>query len=298
MRTTDRGAAVVMAMLVVAISAALVSGTFLRQSAMARQVENEAAISQAQRLLEGAVDWIRIILREDARTSATDHLGEPWAVPLEQTRLDNESDDPAWISGAIEDAQSRFNLYNLAGPAGPVPNEVAVLRRLLELVGEDPLLAERIAARIDAAFKAHPGNVADDLILPATLDDIVIEEPAERDALARLRPFVTLLPVPSTVNANTAPAEVLAARFGHLSLVDARRLVESRNRAAFKDLNDMTTRLPGVNLAAGIEQTSVATQYFFVRGYAEFRRVRVQKFALLWRHDGLVEATWARDEPT
>jgi general secretion pathway protein K len=296
MRSAQRGAAVLMAMLVVAVSAVLVSSAFLRQSVLMQQVENEIAIDQAQRLLDGAIDWVRVILLEDARTSATDHLGEPWAVTLEETRLDNDSGEPAWVSGAIEDAQSRFNLRNLSGPGGPALQEVDVLRRLLELVGSEPALAESIALQIHAAVAGRPGAAWQDRIMPATLDDIAWRDSAEREAIELLRPFITLIPVPTPVNANTAPAEVLAARFESLSLVDARRLVESRERTVFRDLQDMGGRLRGQQFAAEAEQVAVATQYFLVRGFAEYRRVRVQALALLWRHDGQVEVLWSREE--
>jgi len=285
-------------MLVVAVTSMLVSGVFLRQSAMARQVENEIATGQAQRLLEGAVDWVRIILREDARTSATDDLSEPWAVSLEQTRVDNEGGDPAWISGEIEDAQSRFNLHNLADPTGLPVNEVAVLRRLLEMVGANPALAEPIAGRVGSAFAIRRDAAQGPAIMPATLDDIGIDDPDERAAIERLRPFVTLLPSPTAINANTAPAEVLAARFSNLSLIDARRLVESRKRASFRDLNDMASRLPGQHLAGVAGQVAVSTQFFLLRGYAEYRRVRVQALALLKRGGGRVEVVWTREEAT
>jgi general secretion pathway protein K len=308
----ERGAALVMAMLVVALSVLLVSGAFYRQSAMVRQVENEVAAAQAQRLLEGAVDWARVILREDARTSATDHLGEPWAVSLEQTRLDNTGSDktgsdntgsdntdpdPAWLSGAMEDAQSRFNLRNISGPTGPIASEVAVLGRLLELVGANAMLAERLAQRIDAAISPRGGAPEGVTVLPATLEEIVVEDAAERDALARLRPFVTMLPTATAVNANTAPAEVLAARFDNLALADARRLVASRDRAYFKDVNDVLTRIPGLQLSGGAGQVTVATQFFLLRGTVEFRRAHLQALVLLKREAGRVEVLWTREAP-
>ena len=62
---SQSGAAVVMALLVVAFAALLVSGTFQRQSVMARTVENHAAAAQTHWLMAGAVDWVRVILRED-----------------------------------------------------------------------------------------------------------------------------------------------------------------------------------------------------------------------------------------
>ena len=296
----ERGAAVVMAMLVVALSVLLVSGAFYRQSAMLRQVENEVAAAQARRLLEGAVDWAGVILREDARTSATDHLGEPWAVSLEQTRLDNTGSnnadsDPAWVSGAIEDAQARFNLHNISGPTGPIATEVAVLGRLLELVGSNAMLAEGLARHVDAAISTRGAAPEDVTVLPATIDEIVVEDSAERDALARLRPFVTVLPTATAVNVNTAPAEVLAARFENLALADARRLVASRDRAYFKDINDLSTRIPGLPLSDGAGQVTVATQFFLLRGVVEFRRAHLQALVLLKREAGRVEVLWTRE---
>jgi general secretion pathway protein K len=291
----QRGAAVVMAMLVVAVSVILVSGAFLRQSAMARQVENEVAIGQARRLLEGAVDWVRVILREDARTSAVDHLGEPWAVSLEQTRLDNEGGEPAWISGGIEDAQGRYNLRNISGPAGPAATEIAVLSRLLDIVGANSMLAESIGRRIDEAMR--PANADAGAVLPGTIDDIAFDDPAARDAMSRLRPFVTLLPQATPVNANTASAEVLAARFENLSLSDARRLVSSRDQAWFRDMNDFSSRLSGLQLTGGTGQVVFATQFFLVRGFVEFRRVKLQALALLKREGGRVDVLWNREVP-
>lgn len=295
MTQREHGAAVVMAMLVVALSVVLVSGAFHRQSAMVRQVENEVAVAQAQQLLKGAVDWVRVILREDARLSATDDLGEPWAVPLEQTRLENEGSEPAWLSGAMEDAQSRFNLRNVSGPTGPIASEVAALRRLLELVGADPMLAEPLAQRLAAAMSMRPEAPGDVLVLPATLDDIRTQDSAEREALDRLRPFVTVLPTATAINANTASAEVLAARFDSLALADARRLVASRERASFKDLNDLLTRVPGLKLTGGVGQVTVATQFFLLRGTVEFRRVHLQTLVLLKREAGRVEVVWTRE---
>jgi general secretion pathway protein K len=291
----QRGTAVVMAMLVVALAVLLVSGAFERQSAMARQVENEVAYAQARLLLQGAIDWARVILREDARTSAVDHAGEPWAVSLEQTRLDNEGDDPAWVAGAMRDAQGRFNLRNLSGPNGPIASEIAVLSRLLDMVGANPTLAEPLAMHIVKAVTPQPSAPGAVPVLPATLDDVPLPEPALREAMSRLQPFVTLLPDPTPVNANTAPAEVLAARFDNLSLSDARRLVASRDRAWFRDVNDVLTRLDGLRPSGSLGQLAVDTQYFAMDGVVEFRRARVHARVLLKREGGRVEVVWMQD---
>src|SRR5256885_6500312 len=82
----ERGSAVIMAMLVVAVATTLVAGALWQQSALMRETENERALAQARWLLRGAIDWAGVILQEDARTSSVDHRGEPWAVPLAEDR--------------------------------------------------------------------------------------------------------------------------------------------------------------------------------------------------------------------
>jgi general secretion pathway protein K len=286
------GAAVVMALLVVAFAALIVSGTFQRQSVIARTVENHTAAAQTYWLMAGAVDWMRVILREDARASTTDHLAEPWAVPLEQTRLNDDDYDPAWLSGAVKDGQAGINLRNLVGTDGPVAAEVEVLERLLSVAGLNETLAEPLAQVIDSALSTRPdGN----RVFPANIDEIAFADPKLREALDQLRSFVTVLPVPTPVNANTAPPEVLAARFENVSLVDARRLVASRDRAAFKDLTDVLTRLPDLRPSAPAGQVAVATRFFILEGAIEFRRARLHQRALLRRESGQVEVIWKRE---
>ena len=282
-----------MAMLVVAVVAIILAGIFHRQSVMARNLDNVVASSQARWLMAGAVDWVRVILREDARASATDHLGEPWAVPLAQTRLNNDEHDPAWLSGSIEDGQSRFNLRNLVGPQEPVASEVAVLARLLAIVGENEMLAQQIAQALQVQFAISDN--ASQRVLPASVEDLNFDSARSIEAIEKIRPYITLLPVPTPVNANTAPPEVLAARFDDLSLVDAQRLVASRDRASFKDLADVLSRLGDVSLTAPSGTVVVASRFFFLDGSIEYRRARLHQRALLKRDTGRVDVVWRRE---
>ena len=117
-----RGAALLTAMILVTVVATLAAG-MLWQQWRALQVEAaERTQTQAQWLLQGAMDWSRMILREDARSGGTDHLNEPWAAPLAEARLStflaadrqmSEGMPDAFLSGRIEDAQARYNLRNL-----------------------------------------------------------------------------------------------------------------------------------------------------------------------------------------
>jgi general secretion pathway protein K len=292
---SQRGAAVVMAMLVVAVTATLVAGAFWRQSVVARQAENELSYAQAKWLIRGAIDWAGVILREDARTSSVDHAGEPWAVPLADTHLNpDDGRDPVYLAGGIRDEQSKFNLRNLAGPKGLIPREVDVLRRLLALVGSSETLAEPIAERVLAAVPGESGRKQVALGLGA-IDDLLGVKGVSAATIERLRPFVTVLPQPTPVNANTAPAEVLAARFDNLALADARRLIASRDRAFFKDRTDVLTRIAQLKLQASDAEIAVATRFFAVDGTVSYRRARLRTEALLRREANRVDAVWLRE---
>lgn len=278
----QRGAAIIMAMLVVAVTATLVAGAYWRQSIVLRQAENELAYAQAKWLIRGAIDWAALILREDARTSAIDHLGEPWAVPLADTHLNpGDGRDPVYLAGEVRDEQAKFNLRNLAGPKGVNEAELAVLQRLLELAGASGAAAEPIAQRV----------IAREMPALLSVDDIAV---LDRDVVERLRPFVTVLPQRTAINANTAPAEVLAAHFD-LGLADARRLVASRARAYFNNRAEVLARIPELKLQASDADISTATQFFIVEGMVSFRRARLHTRVLLRRQANRVESLWVRE---
>jgi general secretion pathway protein K len=290
--TRERGSAVIMAMLVVAAVTTLVAGALWQQSALARETENERALAQARWLLRGAIDWAGIILQEDARTSSVDHRGEPWAVPLADTRLnENDGRPPAYIAGAIGDEQGKFNLRNLNAADGVDRNELEVLRRLLNLIRIDASFADLIAERTVAAVSRQRAQ-AD---LGRAFVDELLQVGLERDALDRLREFVTVLPEPTPLNINTAPAEVLAARITDLELLDAKRLVASRDRAHFKDLGDAMQRLRQVAPQASENGLAVTTRYFTVDGTVTFGSARVSARALVRREATRIEVIWLRE---
>ena len=87
MKARQTGAALLAAMLTVTLVASLAAAALWQQW---RSIEVESAERTRQQslwVLTGALDWARLILREDARSGGADHLGEPWAVPLEEARL-------------------------------------------------------------------------------------------------------------------------------------------------------------------------------------------------------------------
>src|SRR3978361_2400528 len=87
-RMRQRGVAVVTALLLTTLAITIVASLFWQQQVQVRSIENQRLQLQKQWILRGALDWARLILREDARLTTADSLDEPWAVPLADTRLD------------------------------------------------------------------------------------------------------------------------------------------------------------------------------------------------------------------
>src|SRR5256885_9807442 len=67
---------------------------------------------QAAWILLGALDWSRVVLAEDARTSLqVDHLAEPWAVPLQEARLSTflaAQNNVSQVDDGMADMQDAF----------------------------------------------------------------------------------------------------------------------------------------------------------------------------------------------
>ena len=276
---TQRGAALLMAMINVTLVITLAAG-MVGQQWRAVQVEAaERARVQSAWILTGALDWARLILREDARTGGADHLGEPWAVPLAEARLstflaadkDNTDDAPdAFLSGRIVDEHSRYNLSNLVDADKILPDELAALERLCQALGVAADVAKRIAEGLRDA-SAAPGaagasadSSATAALLPRSVDQLAWFG-VSGEALGRLEPYVTLLPTRTLINANTASREVLVATVEGLDLASAENLLRVRQRSHFKTPADVLAQIPG--LAQGTNPPiGVVSNFFEVRG--------------------------------
>jgi general secretion pathway protein K len=273
MKRLQRGGALLLAMLILTLVASVAAGMVWQQYRAIQVEAAERARTQAAWILLGALDWARLILREDARSSANlDHLGEPWAVPLAEARLasflaadrDNTAADneglQAFLSGQISDAQGRFNLRHLVDDEGKlVPTQVAALQRLCEAAGAAGDAAGSVAEGLRAAWAGEAGA----LLAP---DDVGELRRFGLDAAAieRLRGWIVLLPQRTPLNLNTAPREVIAAAVEGLDLSSAERIVSTRARTPFKSLAEVQTLLAGVQLDPN--RVGIASRYFEVQG--------------------------------
>ncbi len=310
----QRGVAIITALLLTTLAITVVGSLFWQQQVQVRSIENQRLQLQKQWVLRGALDWTRLILREDARYSTVDHLGEPWAVTLAETRLDqyveganaDSGASDAKLSGSIVDAQGRYNLTNLVKDGLVNEAEVAAFGRLLSNVQLDPSLARAAAVVIASTYppKTQEGtqqgerSTGGETSRPMKfeyVDDLLAVPGFTPEMVAKLREFVVVLPKSTPINVNTAPAEVLAARIDTLSLSEAAALVAARENTYFKDTNDFMQRLSGKPTTGVGDLIATSTGYFLVNGKVQMYRASMDMQALVERNQQSTRILWIRE---
>jgi len=281
-----------------------------------RSIEVETAQRtrvQAAWILVGALDWARLILREDARGGGADHLAEPWAVPLAPARLstflaaergealvadDSSADQEAFLSGAIEDLQARLNITNLIDGSQLHAPRLAAWRGLFKLLKlpEGELQAMTDALLRAAATSKGAARAESRPLMPKSLAELSWLGLSER-TLAQLQPYVTLLPERTPVNLNTAPAEVLHASVPGLDLAQAEQLVQARAARPIDTLMDASRLVNNPEVQFDSTDHAVATRFFSVTGQLRLGQATVQEQSVLQR-DGLSVKTISRTRQT
>ena len=114
---TEAGAALLMAKLTVTLVATFAAAAMWQQWRGVEVEQAERDRVQSAWILTGALDWARLILKEDAKGGGPDYLSEPWAVPLEEARLSTflQRDGP-WLRQIIGTAALRVFAQDQAGP--------------------------------------------------------------------------------------------------------------------------------------------------------------------------------------
>jgi general secretion pathway protein K len=308
-RTRQRGVAVITALLLTTLAVTIVASLFWQQQVQVRSMENQRLHLQTKWILRGALDWARLVLRQDG----SDHrdwttLDAVWNTPLAETRLDQYIERErvqgevfdATLSGHIEDATARYNLLNLANGGAPDLLNVRIFRRLLTNLQLDPALAEKVAQAVASSvpFEVPQGDgsgVQQVQQQPASLpiemnrvDDLLAVPGFTPAMVEKLRPFVIVLPSKTPVNVNTAPAEVLAALVKDYSVSQATALVARRKTAAFHHIDLFKEQLHGGTLdvdepAPPTPTADIKSTYFLVQSRIRLDRAALDAEALVQR---------------
>ena len=307
----QRGVAIIMAMLIVALATSVAAYAAWQQNLWIRQSQNLGAQAQALAVSRAAIYFGKKVLLNDLANSNppnVDDLKEDWAKYSLTEPIEGGS-----VSGKIADQQGLFNVNNLAATN---PIEQALQRKWFDALLANLSLPAELAVALqdyvdlddqgpkeDLAYlgKSEPYRTANQPIYG--IDELYRVEGFDEKIIAALKPFITAIPnltppaqgsstptvTPTPLNVNTAPKEILEAVFPG----NGAQIETLRKNAAFKDFTDFQTATsnllgqpnPQNPAAYPWSQTTIAAKsdYFLVAAASQFGTTKIGLVALVQR---------------
>lgn len=290
--SSQRGVALVVALLIVALATTAAVSMASRQHLDIRRTGNTLNAGQAYLYIQGMEGWAGQILRRDREDNEVDHLGEEWATLLPPIPIEGGQ-----LAGAVTDMQGRFNLNQLAVPLGAVGTDGKIdpkqaeratlarerFERLLAALGLDPALTWNVVDWLDGNQEVdHPPHGGEDgvylsLEVPYRTADRQMVSPSELrlvagftpEVYAKLQPYVTALPFEAGLNVNTISAEqpeLFMAIAEGLTLQDAEALIAARGEEGFASVDEFKQGdvLANRGDKVSAEGLATASRYFMV----------------------------------
>lgn len=313
----QRGVAVVTALLLTTLAVTIVASLFWQQQVQVRSMENQRLQLQTRWILRGALDLSRLVLNQDLQDFPNyTPLNGVWATPLEETRLDDyvererlqgESFD-ATLSGRMTDAQSRYNLANLAVARQVDPTQLAIFQKLLTNLRLDPGLAQGVADLVaqSQVLPVQPqqqpqqqqnNSVGKEPMELVRAEDLLAVSGFSPPAVDQLRDYVIVLPTGATrINVNTAPPELLSALVPALSLSEAAAMVNTRKTVFYRQKTDFTGTAQMVGKLKPADQLyDVRSDYFLAYSRVRLDRATLETQSLLERTRSGARVKWIRE---
>ncbi|MEB0048387.1 MULTISPECIES: type II secretion system minor pseudopilin GspK [unclassified Pseudomonas] len=316
---SQRGMAIISALLIAAVVAVIAGGMLSRQTVFTRALEAEQSRVQGAWMLQGALEISRQWLWDAQQREPLIRLDQPWAQPLVMGPLGVGS---RGFEGRLDDEQGKFNLRNLVANERIDEEQLGHFQRLCELLGLNATLSQRISQRVIASYprllnpdlanqaplnhgfdsgRSTSPNAARKPLPPTRpmlrrVEDLRGIEGITEAVLAKVTPFITILPANTWLNSNTATAPVLAAYVPGLSIERAQALIAERDAGQwFINRGDFVNRLRMPQLELTTIKVGITSDWFRLRGQAGGEQRRVSLDALLQRSaDRLPRVIWSR----
>ncbi len=296
---TQRGVALIKAMLVVALATGIAVAMVSRQQFDIRRTGNLLQADQAGLYADGVDSWAAQVLRRDREDNSVDNLEEDWATILPPIPVEGGS-----ISGQILDLSGRFNLNALA-PGGKVNQDaVEQFKRLLAALQTlhpdvaaklGPELADVVVDWIDSDQEMRfPGGAEDayymNLERPyrsanapmASPSELLLLKGVDAELYGLLREHVTALPSGSKINVNTASVAVVMSLANGISAADAEALEQDR---PYNAVNDFVTN-PALGTTGNViklDRLTVQSEHFLIISQVQFGTLYQQRYSVLKR---------------
>ena len=292
----EKGVALITVMLILALSTVLAVSMSSRQQLDIHRSANVFNFEQAYQYILGAESWATQVLKRDLSDNTTDSLNDDWATVLPALPIEGGK-----MAGQIEDLQARFNINNLVQNGKPHKLYLERFKRLLRNLELNEDLASVIIDWLDKNEQVGFVGAEDNEYLSMTpayrasnqlmedASELLLVKGIDIETYEKLRPYVCVLQSETTINVNTASAEVLSSIVKDISLEDAQSLIADRNIKSYEKLNDFLHAPLVKQKKIKEEGLSVSSSYFQLNSTAQIERISVEYISLIHREsDGVV----------
>ncbi|BCX44218.1 type II secretion system minor pseudopilin GspK [Stenotrophomonas pavanii] len=288
--TRQRGMAVIVALLVVALAAVIATALLTRQSAQLRALRAEQLRAQVRMAVDATLERAAQQLREDVKEQLTTVRSGRWARPLALQA-------PLPVQLQLVDAQSMFNLRNLLAHGRPDPE---ARRAFIALCAGQGLGQGACASAADhIQVRLRDGDMQAQAPLPR---ESLIEQAlpgADPVALQALARRTVVLPSQTLVNANTSDLSILQAVTPAVEPARLQVLLGERDAGHWLlNRGDIANRLQLSNEQMAVLPLGIHSEWFLAVGQVQADGSAVDFRALLWREyrdDGArVQRVWTR----
>ncbi len=267
----QKGVALITVLLVFALVAVLAAAMLRRGQLNLRSVGNLVDTRQGYYYaLAGEAFARQMLARQALQQTGQDKLTQAWAKTAQQQPF---AIDQGTLTVAISDLQGRFNLNTLVDDNGlAVTDASAQFQRLLSALGLDSRYVSEWQDWIDKdqrrqANGAEDADYTDYLTANAREADISalrLLHSMKPEDYALLAPHVTVLPVSTSINVNTADASVLRSLSPIITDAVAAQVIARQQAEGYDDAATFT-QAAGLSAAAQTVPTvEVASSYFEV----------------------------------
>jgi len=287
----QRGIALLVALLTVALAAILIAGLLDRGELALARTRNALRTEQAQAYAQGLESYAAQILMKDySDDSAVDTNTDIWALPLPPQQVPG-----GIISGTARDLNGCFNLNNLSRASTGNQAWFDVFARLLKVQGVAPDVADAVREWLDDESGAD-SNDTYYLSLPvpyrrgrhtfAHVSELRLVRGVTSEVYAQLAPYVCALPPGTKINVNTASVPVLQS-LGEISKAQAENLWQN-GKAHWSGTFQQEWQQKDIRIDPRLGQNHLGTasSYFLARGDITLDGIAFTFYSLIERRTG------------
>lgn len=287
----QQGVALITVLLVTAVATIIASEVVSRLYFHIQRNQAQHAQAQAYQYALGGEELVRQLLHEDHEENEFDHRTDKWAKLKPVYEFDQGQ-----LKIQLIDLNSRLNINNLLSEGGEL-NETSLeqFKRLFDVLNLDQQQLDALVDWLDKDSLPKGLGSEDDHYLAlekpyrtanqafSHLSELTLLQGWENKHLTLLAPHITVLPSITSINVNTASAEVLTTLAKNLDLQKTEALVASRESSSFESMENFITHGELAGIEINNQLANVKSDYFLAYVESSFADSRIRLQSILYR---------------